>query len=155
MAKVSLNSIKTRFETGDRPTGADYVDLIDTLAAQSTDLGTNGSNEVVENNLEHTVYGIENTTTLETLDASQWRLVKYIVSISKTDGANNKFFATELSVLIDGQDISVTEYGVMDNDGDIGTVDVSRTGDTLTLRVTPNPLVKPVTARYARIGLKA
>jgi hypothetical protein len=155
MAKVSLNNIKTRFETGDRPTGADYVDLIDTLAAQSTDLGTNGSNEVIENNTEHTVFGIENQTTLETLNASQWRLVKYIVSISKTDGNNNKFFATELSVLIDGEDISVTEYGVMDNDGDIGTVDVSRTGDTLILRVTPNPLVKPVTARYARIGLKA
>jgi hypothetical protein len=155
MAKMSLNNIKTRFETGDRPTGADYIDLIDTLAAQSTDLGTNGSNEVTENNTEHTVFGIENPTTLETLDASQWRLVKYIVSISKTDGTNNKFFATELSVLIDGEDISVTEYGVMDNDGDIGTVDVSRTGDTLILRVTPNPLVKPVTARYARIGLKA
>jgi hypothetical protein len=155
MAKVSLDQIKTRFETGKRPNGLDYADLIDTLAAQSTDLGTGGSNEVIENNLEHTVYGIENPTVLEVLNAPDWRLVKYVVSISKTDEGNNKFFATELSVLIDGQDISVTEYGVMDNDGDIGTVDVSRNGDSLTLRVTPNPLVKPVTARYARIGLKA
>lgn len=148
MAKVSLSNIKTRFETGDRPTGSDYVDLIDTLAAQATDLGTDGNNE-------HIVYGIENTTILETLDASQWRLVKYLVSISKTVDGENKFFATELSVLIDGQDINVSEYGLIDNDGDIGTVNVSRTGNTLTLSIIPNPAVRPVTAKFARMGLKA
>jgi hypothetical protein len=32
MAKTSLVDIKSRFETGDMPTGADFVDLIDTLA---------------------------------------------------------------------------------------------------------------------------
>lgn len=148
MAKVSLNNIKTRFETGDRPTGADYVDLIDTLAAQATDLGTDGNNE-------HIVYGIENTTILETLDATQWRLVKYLVSISKTSGGDNKFFATELSVLIDGDGLNVSEYGLIDNDGDIGTVDVSRSGNTITLSIIPNPAVRPVTAKYARMGLKA
>lgn len=148
MAKVSLNNIKTRFETGDRPTGQDYVDLIDTLAAQATDLGTDGNNE-------HIVYGIENPTVLETLDATQWRLIKYMVSISKISSGDNKFFATELSILIDGQDISVSEYGLIDNDGDIGTVDVSRTGNTITLKIIPNPAVKPVTAKFARMGLKA
>lgn len=148
MAKVSLNNIKTRFETGDRPTGADYVDLIDTLAAQATDLGTDGNNESI-------VYGIENPTVLETLDASQWRLIKYLVSISKTSDGDNKFFATELSILVDGENINISEYGVIDNDGDIGTVDVSRTGNTITLRIIPSPAVKPVTAKFARMGLKA
>ena len=148
MAKVSLPNIKTRFETGDRPTGQDYVDLIDTLASQATDLGTDGNNE-------HIVYGIENNTVLETLDASQWRLVKYMVSLSKTDNGDNKFYATEFSILVDGENINVSEYGVIDNDGDIGTVSVSRSGNTLTLSVSPNPSVRPVTARYARVGLKA
>lgn len=160
MAKVSLDNIKTRFETGDRPSGADYVDLIDTLAAQSTDLGTGGSNEVTNNNQDHIVYGIENETVIESLVASDWRMVKYLVSISKTSGGDNKFFATELTVLIDMDNISVSEYGVIDNDGDIGTVDVSVELGTdnkkyLRLKVIPNPLVKPVTARYARMGLKA
>ena len=148
MAKVSLPNIKTRFETGDRPTGQDYVDLIDTLASQATDLGTDGNNE-------HIVYGIENNTVLETLDATQWRLVKYMVSLSKTDNGDNKFYATEFSILVDGENINVSEYGVIDNDGDIGTVSVSRSGNTLTLSVSPNPSVRPVTARYARVGLKA
>jgi hypothetical protein len=148
MAKLSIEDIKARFETGDRPTGEDYANLIDTLISQATDLGTSGNNE-------HTVYGIENRTTLETIDAKDWRMVKYIVSISKIDSGDNKFYATELSVLIDGTDLNVSEYAVIDNDGDIGTVDVSRDGDVLTLSVVPNPQVRPITVRYARMGLKA
>lgn len=148
MAKVSLSNIKTRFETGDKPTGDDYVDLIDTLAAQATDLGTDGNNENI-------VYGIENYTVLENLDASQWRMVKYVIGISHTSNGENKYFATELSVLIDGENVNVSEYAVLDNDGDVGTVDVSRNGNTLTLSVTPNPAIRPITVRYFRTGLKA
>jgi hypothetical protein len=148
MAKISLTQVKSKFESGDRPTGADYVDLIDTLASQATDLGTNGNNENV-------VYGIENQTTLETLNALEWRLVKYMVSLSKTTNGDNKFYVTEFSILIDGQNASISQYGIIDNDGDIGTVDVSRDGDNITLKVIPNPTAKPVTARFARMGLKA
>lgn len=148
MAKVSLSNIKTRFETGDKPTGDDYVDLIDTLAAQATDLGTDGNNENI-------VYGIENATVLETLNASQWRMIKYVIGISHTANNENKFYATELSVLIDGENVNISEYAVLDNDGDIGTVDVSRNGNTLTLSVTPNPAIRPITVRYFRTGLKA
>lgn len=148
MAKITIPALKTKFESGDRPTGDDYVDLIDTLSAQATDLGTGGNNE-------HIVYGIENYTVLESIDANAWRLVKYMVSLSKTNDGDNKFYATEFSILIDGQNINISEYGIMDNDGDIGTVNVSRDGNTLTLSVTPNPQVRPVTARFARVGLKA
>lgn len=148
MAKVSLSNIKTRFETGDRPSGNDYVDLIDTLAAQATDLGSDGNNE-------NTVYGIENYTVLESIDASQWRMIKYVVGISHTANDANMYYATELSVLVDGENLNVSEYAVIDNDGDIGTVDVSRNGNTLTLSVTPNNVIRPITVRYFRTGLKA
>ncbi len=148
MAKINLNTLKTRFETGDRPSGDDYVDLIDTLAAQATDLGSDGNNE-------NTVYGIENYTVLETINASQWRMVKYVIGISHTEGGANKYYATELSVLIDGTNVNVSEYAVIDSDGDVGTVDVSRNGNTLTLSVTPNPAIRPITVRYFRTGLKA
>jgi hypothetical protein len=148
MAKISLNSLKTKFETGDRPTGDDYVDLIDTLSAQATDLGTSGNNE-------NTIYGIESQTTLETLDASQWRMIKYAISISYTANSANKFYSTELAILIDNDDINVSEYGIIDNDGDIGTVDVSRSGNTLSISVTPNPAIRPISVRYFRTGLKA
>jgi hypothetical protein len=55
MARISLTSVKSLFQTGDRPTQENYVDLIDTASAQSTDLGSYGNNEA-------TINGIENST---------------------------------------------------------------------------------------------
>jgi hypothetical protein len=148
MSRQTLSYVKTRFQTGDRPEQQDYVDLIDTAAAQATDLGSFGNNE-------NTITGIENPTVIDSFDATVWRMVKYIVSISKTSAGDNYFYATELTILVDGEDISVSEYGTIDNDGNIGTVNVSRTGDTVALTVTPDPTIRPVTVRFARIGLKA
>jgi hypothetical protein len=148
MARTSIGYVKTRFETGDRPTQEDYVDLIDTVAGQATDLGTFGNNE-------NTINGIENPTVIDSFDATVWRMVKYIVSISKTSAGDNKFYATELTLLVDGENVNVSEYGTIDNDGNIGTITVSRAGDTVALTVTPDPAIRPVTVRYARIGLKS
>jgi hypothetical protein len=148
MAKISISNVKSLFQTGDRPTQENYVDLIDTLSAQATDLGSAGNNE-------NTITGIENVTVIDSFDATVWRMVKYIVSISKTSAGDNKFYATELTILADGADVSVSEYGTIDNDGNIGTINVSRTGNTVALTVTPDPAIRPVTVRYARMGLKA
>ena len=151
MARTSIPYVKTRFETGDRPTQEDYVDLIDTVAGQATDLGTFGNNE-------NTISGIENTTVVDSFDANVWRMIKYIVSISKTTQGDNYFYATELTILIDGENISVSEYGTidnLDNNGNMGTVSVSRAGNTVALTVVPDSIIKPVTVRFARIGLKA
>jgi hypothetical protein len=148
MARTSINYVKSRYETGDRPSQEDYEDLIDTVAAQALDLGTFGNNE-------NTITGIENVTVIDSFDATVWRMVKYIISISKTTEGDNKFYATELTLLIDGTNVNVSEYGTIDNDGNMGTISVSRTGDTVALTVTPDTLIKPVTVRFARIGLKA
>jgi hypothetical protein len=148
MAKISIDAVKTKFQTGDRPSQEDYEDLIDTLASAGTDLGVTGNNE-------NTITGIENVTVIDNFDATVWRMVKYLVSISKTSSGDNKFYATELTILVDGTNVNVSEYGTIDNDGNIGTISVSRTGDTVALTVTPDPAIKPVTVRYARMGLKA
>lgn len=148
MAKITIEQVKSAFETGDRPSGQDYVNLIDTLAAQATDLGTNSNNELE-------ISGIENYTVIDSFIINQWRMVKYLVSISKTSNGDNKFFATELTVLIDKDNVNVSQYGVIDNDGDIGTIDVSRNGSNIELSITPNPAIRPVTVRFARMGLKA
>jgi hypothetical protein len=148
MPRVSIDYLKSRFETGDRPDGDDFQDLIDTLVAQSQDLGTFGNNESV-------VTGIENTTVIDSFTSSEWRWVKYLLSITKTSDGDNKFYATEISILIDGDNVNVSEYGVMDNDGDMGTISVSRAGGVLGLVVTPDPDIRPITVRFARIGLKS
>jgi hypothetical protein len=148
MAQVSIPTVKSKFETGDRPSQQDYVDLIDTTAGQATNLGSFGNNE-------NTVNGIESVTVFDNFDATEWRMVKYIISISKTSAGDNLFYATEMTILIDGTDVSVSEYGTIDNDGNIGTISVSRVGNTVALSVTPDPAITPITVRYARIGLKA
>jgi len=148
MARVDVDYLRSRFETGDRPDGQDFQDLIDTLIAQSEDLGTFGNNELE-------ITGIENTTVIDAIDSTKWRMVKYLISLSKTSDGDNKFYVTEISILIDGTNINVAEYGVIDNDGDIGTISVSRDGTTLAIEVVPNPDIRPITVRFARIGLKS
>lgn len=151
MAKISLTQVKAKFESGDRPTGADFIDLIDTLAAQSTDLGTAGNNETSGS----TVSGIENPTTIDSFTSSEWRMVKYTVSISNISSGINKTYTTELTVLVDNDNINISQYGMIDNNGDIGTVDVSINAGIISLRVIPHSALMPVTARFYRTGLKA
>jgi len=148
MAQISLTALKEKFQTGDRPSQADYEDLIDTTAAQATRAGVFGNND-------NTIYGIENASVIDNFDATEWRMVKYLISISKNSGGVNKFYATEMTILVDGVNVSVNEFGTIDNDGNMGTITVSRTGNTVTLTVTPDPAIKPITVRYARMGLKA
>jgi hypothetical protein len=148
MAKVSLAAVKSLFQTGDRPTQENYVDLIDTLSAQATDLGSSGNNE-------STINGIENSTVFDNFLASEFRSMRYVISIKKTSGGANKFYATEMNILVDGTDVSVTEYATIDNDGNIGTISVSRAGDTVSLTVVPVGGQTPITLRYMRMGLKA
>ena len=148
MARTSLSAIKALFQTGDRPTQGNYEDLIDTSSAQATDLGSYGNNEL-------TINGIENSTVFDNFTASEWRSMKYMISIKKTSGGANKFYATEMTILIDGTDISVSEYATIDNDGNIGTISVSRAGDTVSLTVVPVAGQTPITLRYMRMGLKA
>jgi len=148
MAKLTIAQVKSKFQTGDRPTQGDYEDLIDTLAGSGNELGTAGNNE-------NTINGIENVTVIDNFDATVWRMVKYIVSLSKTTAGDNKFYATELTILVDGTDVSVSEYGTIDNDGNIGTISVSRAGSTVSITVTPVVGITPITVRYARMGLKA
>ena len=146
MAKISIASVKALFQTGDRPTQANYEDLIDTASAQATDLGSAGNNEV-------TITGIENSTIFDNFTASEWRSVKYVVTLKKSTG--DKFFTTELTIVPDGTNDNVSEYGTVDNNGNIGTISVSRAGGTVNLTVVPVVGQTPITLRYMRTGLKA
>jgi hypothetical protein len=78
-----------------------------------------------------------------------------MVSIKKTSGGDNKYYATELTIVPDATNVNVSEYGTVDNDGNIGTISVSRAGDTVSLTVVPVGGLTPITLRYMRMGLKA
>jgi hypothetical protein len=148
MAKISIANVKALFQTGDRPTQANYEDLIDSASARSTDLGSDGNNE-------STINGIENSTVFDNFSAAEFRSMKYVISIKYVAGGANKYYTTSMDILIDGVDVNVSQYGILDNDGNIGTISVSRAGDTVSLTVVPVGGITPITLRYMRMGLKA
>lgn len=148
MAKISTANVKALFQTGDRPTQENYEDLIDSTSARSTDLGSDGNNEL-------TINGIENSTIFDNFSASEWRSMKYMISIKYVAGGANKYYSTEMNILVDGSGVSVSEYATIENDGNIGTISVSRAGDTVSLTVVPVGGTTPITLRYMRMGLKA
>jgi hypothetical protein len=145
MAIVPINTLKTKFESGDRPTGQDFADLIDTTSYRAEALGGDGNNST-------TVNGIENPTVFDTIDTSVWRTVKYVIQMSKSTAGY--FKSTELSIVFDGININITEFGTVSNYGsEIGIISASLNSGIISMTVTPS--ITPITVRYYRTGLKA
>lgn len=145
MAVIPITTLKTKFESGDRPTGQDFADLIDTTSYRAEALGGDGNNSA-------TINGIENPTVFDTIDTSTWRTVKYVIQMSKATAGY--FKSTELNLVFDGTNINITEYGTVSNYGsEIGIISASLNSGIISMTVTPS--ITPITVRYYRTGLKA
>jgi hypothetical protein len=145
MAIIPINTLKEKFETGDRPTGADYSDLIDTTSYRADSLGGDGNNSV-------TINGIETATVFDTIDTSIWRTIKYMVQMSHT--ASSSYRSAELNIVFDGTNQNITEFAsVKNNTSDIGAISATLNSGIISMTVTP--ALTPMTIRYYRTGLKA
>ena len=145
MAILPINQLKAKFETGDRPTGADYSDLIDTTSYRADALGGDGNNSV-------TINGIESATVFDTIDTSTWRTVKYLIQLSNASGS--AYRSTEINLVFDGTNQNITEFASVANTGDnVGNITASLNSGTISMTVTPT--LTPMTIRYYRTGLKA
>lgn len=144
MAVVTLEELRLWFETGDRPTGSNFTDLIDTTWAGSGVLGGSG------NNLS-TITGIENQTTFDSFSTDEWRTVKYVIQSS--DFSGNQYSGTELTVVFDGSDIHISEFGTVST-SDNNLIDISATLNSGIINMIITPLISPITIRYYRTGLK-
>lgn len=145
MAILPINQLKAKFETGDRPTGQDYTDLIDTTSYRADSLGGDGNNDV-------TINGIESATVFDTIDTSIWRTVKYMIQLSHS--ASSSYRSTEINLVFDGTNQNVTEFASVANTMDnVGNITASLNSGTISMTVTPT--LTPMTIRYYRTGLKA
>jgi hypothetical protein len=145
MAIVPINTLKTKFETGDIPTQSDFIDLIDTTSYRADSLGGDGNNSV-------TINGIESPTVFDTIDTSVWRTIKYLVQLSHS--GSSSYRSLELNLVFDGTNQNITEFGsVKNNASDVGTISAALNSGTISMTVTP--VVSPMTIRYYRTGLKA
>lgn len=144
MAIRPIDDIKSKFETGDRPTGQDFADLIDTTAHYAMVLGADGNNS-------QTINGIENATTIDTIDTTVWRTVKYLIQYSHNPSGSH--WGSELNIVFDGNDINVSEYGTVSNyDGTMANLTTTINSGIISMIVTP--VLSPITVRFYRTGLK-
>lgn len=145
MAVLPINQLKAKFETGDRPNGQDYSDLIDTTSYRADSLGGDGNNSV-------TINGIETATVFDTIDTATWRTIKYMIQMSHAESSSYR--STEINLVFDGTNQNVTEYGSVANTGNnVGNISASLNSGTISLTVTPT--LSPITIRFYRTGLKA
>ncbi len=145
MAILPINQLKAKFETGDRPTGQDYSDLIDTTSFRADVLGGDGNNGT-------TINGIESATVFDTIDTSIWRTVKYLIQLSHA--GTSAYRSTEINLVFDGTNQNVTEFASVANTLDnVGNISASLNSGTISMTVTPT--LTPMTIRFYRTGLKA
>ena len=145
MAILPINQLKARFETGDRPTGQDYTDLIDTTSFRADVLGGDGNNGV-------TINGIESPTVFDTIDTAVWRTIKYMIQLSHA--GSSSYRSTEINLVFDGTNQNVTEFASVSNTlNNVGNITASLNSGTISMTVTPT--LTPMTIRFYRTGLKA
>ena len=145
MAVLPINQLKAKFETGDRPNGSDYADLIDTTSYRADALGGDGNNSV-------TINGIETATVFDTIDTTTWRTIKYMVQMSHA--GSSSYRSAEINIVFDGTNQNISEFAsVKNNSSDVGTISASLNSGTISMTVTPT--LTPMTMRFYRTGLKA
>lgn len=145
MAIIAINTLKGKFESGDIPTGADFVDLIDTTSYRAESLGGDGNNSA-------TITGIETATVFDTIDTGVFRTIKYLIQVSHP--STNVYKSTEINLVFDGTNQNITEFGTVTNSNNaIGNITANLNSGIISMTVTP--VLSPITIRYYRTGLKA
>ena len=145
MAILPITTLKTKFESGDRPTGQDFADLIDTTSYRAEALGGDGNNSL-------TINGVETATVFDTIDTSVFRTIKYLIQISHP--STSVYKSTELNIIFDGTNQNISEFGTVSNTANaIGNITASLNSGIISMTVTP--VLTPITIRYYRTGLKA
>jgi hypothetical protein len=121
MPVISIPLLKTKFETGDRPTGADFADLIDTTTWYGISL-----DDRVES-LEETsaVLITGNVTTNSATIIDEWELkdlttAEYIIQIVQ----GIKFYCTKMLIMSDTNLINYTKYAIITLGDDINGLEV-------------------------------
>lgn len=91
------------------------------------------SNNVLLSSYTSNIINTITTQNLDTFNAAVYRTARYTIQI--VDGSS--VHATEMTVFHDGANAYATEYGIVFNNGILGTFDVTLAAGTVTLKFTP------------------
>lgn len=127
MAVISLNLLKTKFETGDRPTGADYVDLIDTTSYYAVSLESRV--EALELSQNTVITGSVTTsspTVIDTWTLGSIRTIEYTVEILQ----GTKQYCSKFLIMSNASLVNYTNYGILTIGDDISGLSVTAVSDS-------------------------
>jgi hypothetical protein len=126
MPVISIPLLKTKFETGDRPTGADYVDLIDTTSYYAVSLESRvEALELADNTIITGSVTTNSPTVIDSWTLGSLRTIEYTVEIVQ----GTKQYCSKLLVMSNASLVSFTNYGILTIGDDINGLSVSATAD--------------------------
>lgn len=133
--------------------GSSDVNSLDYKVAQLEAAGGTTTVEVLglhgNNNLE--VYGIENPTTIDTIDTSVWQSAQYKIQVTK----GSDVYSSDVNVLFTANGANVSEANIITNRDDLfnpANFDFVYNGSIISLIVTP--VSSSVSVRFYRTALK-
>jgi hypothetical protein len=126
MPVISIPLLKTKFETGDRPTGADYVDLIDTTSYYAVSLESRiEALELADNTIITGNVTTSSPTVIDTWTLGSLRTIEYTVEIIQ----GNKQYCSKFLIMSNDTLVNFTNYGILTIGDDINGLSVSATAD--------------------------
>jgi hypothetical protein len=133
--------------------GSTDVNSLDYKVAQLEAAGAATTVEVLglQGNNDLTVYGIENPTTIDTIDTSIWQSAQYKIKLTK----GSEIYASDLNVVFDSPYAYVSETNIItssDSVTNLANFDFTYNGSIISLVVTP--VIGSVSVRFIRTALK-
>lgn len=105
---------------------------------------------IKSNNIEGSISGIENVTTIDTAEDTVWRTLKYLLQIRYS----NEVHSLEAIVSNDGSDLLISQYGDVFSNTPLATVTADKSSGIINLKVTPISGKTPISVRFFRVGIK-
>lgn len=109
---------------------------------------------VLESNQLNWNHAVVTTVTLDEFDVALHKSAKYFIEIQSSGATATAYYqAMEVIVVHNTVDAFVTRYGVIDTNGEIGTINAEIAGGILSLKVTSTPLASNTNyiAKFVRI----
>ena len=127
MAVISLNLLKAKFETGDRPTGADYTDLIDTTSYYATSLESRvEALELADNTIITGDVTTNSATTIDSWELGTLKTIEYLVEITQ----NTKQHCEKVLIMSNDSLVNYTKYGILSIGDDINGLSITAVPDS-------------------------